>query len=335
MNSTKPQFLIVYGLLIAAMVFIASVVFPKACQEPQETVTVGIGTWAGFATGMVGMEQNLFNGLKVETKVLDDNAARHSAFQSGSIDIMISSIDVFAQEAAQGIKGDVFLITDESWGGDGIVAKKEITKPADLRGKKVAYARGTPSHYLIYKVLQSNGLSLDDIKHVQVDDPGRAGDAFLSGDVDAAVTWEPFLSKVAESGKGHVLATTKDYPEITVDVLIASPELAKDKETLRRFIEGWLKSVDYIQLHQDEAVTIMAKGLNLPAEDVQGMMMGLKFADRERNRYFFGSMQPKDTRIAKLLDEAGAYWKSVGIVKEPVAGASRVSPVACKYLTEK
>jgi len=302
---------------------------PNLDDQQAKTVRVGIGTWAGFGTGIVGMEQNLFDGLNVETKILDDNAARHSAFQSGSIDIMVSSIDVFAQEAAQGIKGKVFLITDESWGGDGIVAKKEIARLEDLRGKKVAYARGTPSHYFLYKVLQANGLTLGDIEHVRVDDPGRAGDVFLSGDADAAVTWEPFLTKVAESGKGHILATTKDYPGIIVDVLVASPKLAKDKETLLRFIEGWLKSVDYIKSHQSDAAAIMAKGLNLPTEDVQGMMMGLKFADRERNKYFFNSTDPKSTRIAKLLDEAGAYWKSVDIVKTPVAGDSRVSQVAC------
>lgn len=334
----KRTVLVVIILLVVIASVVGVVYFLRSTgQGPSRlpTVRVGIGTWAGFATGIVGMEKNLFEGLKVDTKVLDDNAARHSAFQSGAIDIMISSIDVFAQEAAQGIKGEIFLITDESWGGDGIVAKIEITKPEDLKGKKVAYARGTPSHYLLYKVLQSKGLSLNDIQQVQVDDPGRAGDAFLSGDVDAAVTWEPFLSKVAESAKGHILATTKDYPEIIIDVLIANPELAKDKETMRRFIEGWLKSVDYIKAHQDDATKIMAKGLNLPVGDVQGMMMGLKYADRERNIHFFNSPQPKDTLIARLLDEAGAYWKSVGIVQEPVDGTTGVSGVACGYFSGK
>ena len=304
-------------------------------EQHEEVIRIGIGTWAGFATGIVGMDQKLFEGLNLETKILDDNAARHSAFQSRSIDVMISSIDVFAQEAAQGIEGEVFLVTDESWGGDGIVAKKDIVDPRGLKGKTVAYARGTPSHYLIHKVLRGNGLSLDDVEHVQVDDPGRAGDVFLSGNVDAAVTWEPFLSKVAESGKGHILATTKDYPEITVDVLIASPKLAKDEKILRAFIEGWLKSVDFIKTHEDRAVAAMAKGLNLAAEDVQGMMMGLKFADRNRNKRFFNSSDPKATRIAELLDEAGSYWKSTGILKAPVTAASRVSTVACEYFSEK
>ena len=79
----------------------------------------------------------------------------------------------------------------------------------------------------------------------------------------------------------------------------------------------------------------MAKGLNIPVDDVKGMMAGLRLADRDRNTYFFNVMQPKSTRIAKLMDEAGAYWKSVDIVKEPADGALRVSPTACRYFNQK
>ncbi len=309
---------------------------PKQEEDTKnkKTIVLGIGTWAGFATGIVGMEKGFFANTNVETKILDNNAARHAAFQSGALNIMISSIDVFAQETAQGIPGKAFLVTDESWGGDGIVAKPEIKKPEDLRGKKVAYARGTPSHYLIHKVLQSNGMSLGDVEHVQVDNPGKAGDVFLSGKVDAAVTWEPFLSQVAESGKGHILVTTKDYPEVTIDLLIASDKLAANEKLLRDFMDGWLKSVDYIKENPEDAAKIMAKGLNLPVEDVQGMMAGLKFADKDRNKYFFSSAQPKDTHVAKLFNEAGAYWKSVDIVEKPVDGATRVSPLACRYFNQ-
>lgn len=325
LSNKKISIALFWGVLIMA-----------SCDRSyQNNINVGIGTWAGFATGIVGAEKGFFDKIKVETKILDDNAARHAALQSGALDVMISSIDVFAQEAAQGILGKAFLITDESWGGDGIVAKPEIKTLQDLRGKKVAYARGTPSHYLLFRVLEKIGLPLGDVGHVQVDDPGKAGDIYLSGSVDAAVTWEPFLTKIAESGKGHILATTKDYPEITVDLLIASDKLANDADQLRRFMDGWLKTVDYIKGNPDEAAKIIAKGLNLKVEDVQGMMQGLKLADRERNKYFFNSALPKDTRAVKLFNDAGAYWKTVDIVKEPVDGATRISDFSCKYFNNQ
>jgi len=192
-------------------------------QPKPVTIRIGIATWAGFGTGIVGMEKGFFPGIDVQTKTLDDARARQAAFVSGDLDIMISSVDLFAQEAAKGIQGKVFLVTDESRGGDGIVAKAEIKTIADLRGKKVAYAHGGPSDYLLFKALDKAGVKLSDVKRIQVDDPSRAGETFMSGDVDAAVTWEPFLSNATQSRKGHILATTKDYPEIIVDILVPRP----------------------------------------------------------------------------------------------------------------
>src|ERR1039458_1766913 len=68
---------------------------------------LGIATWPGFTSAMVGQAKGFFPGLNIENVVLDDPSARHAAFQGGQIDIMVSSADVFAQEVAQGIKGEI------------------------------------------------------------------------------------------------------------------------------------------------------------------------------------------------------------------------------------
>lgn len=327
-----------YIITIVAPFFIAFLLFGCEKNESMQSVStervkleIGIATWAGFGTGIVGMEKGYFPTIDLKTKTLDDARARQAAFVSGDIDIMISSVDLYAQESAKGIQGKMILVTDESQGGDGIVAKAEIKNVTDLRGKKVAYAHGGPSDYLLFKVLDDAGVKLEEVKRIAVDDPSRAGEVFLSGDVDAAVTWEPFLSNTAESGKGHILITTKEKPEIIVDILVASDKLANNEKLLRKFLDGWLKSVSFIKEQPDEAAGIMAKGLNLPIEDVQGMMAGLKFADRERNSYFFDAVPPARTRLGKLFNEAGAYWKSVDIVKNPIDGATQVSTTSARY----
>lgn len=321
---------VIISLLLFALLFVAGC--EKKSDGPPK-LSLGIATWAGFGTAMVGMEKGLFDNITVETRILDDSTARHSAFISGDIDIMISSVDLYAQEAAQQITGQLFLVSDESVGGDGIVATDDIKTIADLRGKKVAFNRGGPSDYLLYKALLDNGVGLDEIVQIEVDDPSRAGDAFLGGAVDAAVTWEPFLSQIVEAGKGHILLTTKDYPDIIVDILVASDKLAANEELLKRFMDGWLKSVDYIKAHPKEAAQIMSKGMNLPAEDVEGMMAGLRYADRARNAYFFDSTQPGQTRLASIFNDAGKYWREVKIIEKPVPAVGRISPTACKYFT--
>lgn len=317
------------------LLLFSAMLLTDGCSKSKSELTIGIATWAGFGTAMVGREIGFFDNITVETKILDDSNARHSAFISGSVDIMISSVDLYAQEAAQKITGQVFLVTDESMGGDGIVATDDIKTIADLKGKKIAFNRGGPSDYLLYKALTSVGIGLGEIEQIEVDDPSRAGDAFLGGAVDAAVTWEPFLSQVVESGKGHILLTTKDFPDIIVDILVANDKLAANEELLTRFMDGWFKSVDYIKTHPKEAAQIMSKGMNVPVEDVEGMMAGLRYSDRNRNKHFFSSLNPAQTSLAQIYNDASKYWKDVGIVEAPAPVSERISQIACKYFQNK
>jgi len=333
MSKTKVLLVSLAVLIIGSLVLYFAV-FQKTPEHPTK-ITVGIATWPGFASGIVGMEKGFFEGIELDHRILDDAPARHAAFQSGDIDIMISSLDVFAQEAAQGIKGKIFLITDESFGGDGIVAKSEIKTPEQLRGKKIAFALATPSHFLLYKVLEKHNLSPSDIQQVKVDDPGHAGQAFLGGSVDAAVTWEPFLTEVKEKGKGHILLTTHEYPGIIVDVLVASDKLLREPELLRRFIRGWLRSVEYIKKHPDESPKIIAKGLKIKSEDVEGMMAGLRFADQARNEDFFNAKNSSQTKLAKMMLEAANFWKSQGIIEKTIPAEDLISTVSTEYFSGK
>jgi NitT/TauT family transport system substrate-binding protein len=309
---------LIFFLSIAALVLLAAALAlfnSKKSKLARDTITIGVATWPGFASGMIGDEKGFFEGVEVQYRTIDDLPARDAAFRSGQIDLLSTSVDLWVQECAQGLKGKIVLVTDESAGGDGIVAKAEIKTSADLRGRKIAFARATPSHYLLFKVLQKAKLTPSDVEQVKMEDPGLAGQAFLGDKVDAAVTWEPFLTQVRESTKGHILATSKDFPETIVDVLVASPKLLGQRDLLKRFIRGWLKSVDYIKAHPDEAAQIIAKGLKVKTEDAQGMMAGLQFADSSRNSHFFGSSgNPEDSQLAKVIRDAGAFWKEQGII---------------------
>ncbi|MBI4244497.1 MAG: ABC transporter substrate-binding protein, partial [Planctomycetes bacterium] len=302
--------------------------------ESRKTIQFAIATWPGFATGFVGLEKGFFEDLPVKFLIMDDSQARHAAFQSDQVDIMISSADVFIQEYAQGIKGIIILVTDESFGGDGIVAKTEINKPSELLGKKIAFARATPSHFLLYKILEKAKINPDQIQAVVVDDPSYAGQAFLGGSVDAAVTWEPFLTQVKNSGKGHVLLTTLNYPGIIVDVLVAKESLAQDKETLNKIIRGWIKSVQYISEYQKESQNIIAQSLKILPEDAENMIAGLRFADLERNQQFLCS-ETDAPRLLSIIQDAGIFWQSQNIIKEVPNLTGLVSNSVCSAFSKQ
>lgn len=288
-------------------------------------ITIAAATWAGFGSGFVGVHEQYFPGMDVRYLIIDDINARHTAFTSAKANVLTTSLDTWVQEISQGIKGSPFLVTDESAGGDGIVAKKSIRSESDLKGKRVAFARATPSHYLLYKVLERNRLSPSDIQPYPTEDPTVAGQAFLGGAVDAAVTWEPFLTQVLDAGKGRVLVTSKDFPKTIVDVLVASPGLSAKEDLLQQFTEGWLHSVAYIRQNPHEAARIMAEGFRAKAEDMDGTMGGIHFVGVRRNKDFLCGSSPAASAIFR---DAGAFWVAQKII--PRTPEEALSQAVCR-----
>lgn len=117
-----------------------------------------------------------------------------------------------------------------------IVPKGSAVKSvAELKGKKIAVAKGSNANYLLVKVLEKGGLKFSDVEVIYLA-PADARAAFESGRVDAWSIWDPFLAaaehqlgaRVLADGKGVVAnhqfylssrAFADKYPEI-VNILI-------------------------------------------------------------------------------------------------------------------
>src|SRR5205823_6256730 len=124
-----------------------------------------------------------------------------------------------------------------------IVAKNSIQTVADLKGKTVAFQPGLPNHFLLLQVLQDAGLTYKDIKPVDMD-ADKAGAAFVAGALDAAVTWEPWLTKASQSGHGHILINTRQKPGVIVDALAFRDDvLSERKQAVAALVQAWFDAL--------------------------------------------------------------------------------------------
>jgi NitT/TauT family transport system substrate-binding protein len=277
---------------------------------------VGLNTWLGFGTGYIAKEKGFFGDLPVEFVIMEDWGIRQNAFISGQTQIDLSTVDTLAISSSKNMQGKVILITDESSGADGIVSKPEIKTAADLKGKKVAYTRATCSHFLLIEYLKQNGLTMNDISRVEVDDPGRAGEAFMSGSVDAAVTWEPSITQIVNTGKGVRLVTSKTFPHQIIDVAVTSPDmLANRKEDIQKFVNGWLKAIDFLKQNPKEANAIMAKNFKIAEKEIPDMAEGVAFADLAKNKDWL--LPPGKSKEEALFNAANQAWSEEKLVTTP------------------
>lgn len=135
-------------------------------------------------------------GYKVVFKEFQNGSAEMQALASGSIDYARIGDTSGVSALASGTNLTYVAAGGTKASGSGILVHKSsgISSVSDLKGKTIAYTKGTSSQYMILKILESAGLSQDDVNLVNLDQ-SVASVAYADGTVDAWVNWDPATSK--------------------------------------------------------------------------------------------------------------------------------------------
>jgi sulfonate transport system substrate-binding protein len=171
-------------------------------------------------------------GYAIEWREFSYGSPILEALNAGSIDIGHSGDApvIFAQAA--GIPFVYLAATDESPESAGVVVRKNspIQNFAELRGKTVAFAKGSSSHHLLAQLLDRSGLTFSDIKPAYLQPPDARA-AFESGSIDAWAIWDPFFAAAELEGDGRVIATGtgfnghREYYFARKEFVAAHPEI--------------------------------------------------------------------------------------------------------------
>jgi NitT/TauT family transport system substrate-binding protein len=277
----------------------------------QETkLAIGISGWTGFAPLVLARDAGIFkkHGLDVAIRKIPQKD-RHLALASGDIQCAATSTETWIVWNAAGIPATQFFKMDQGMGSDGIVARPGIETIADLKGKTVAAsAPGTNPHFTLSWILKKNGLSLKDINLVTLE-PSPAATAFVAGTakLDAAVTYEPYLSLVRKNPQaGKLIADSLRYP-IVFDSFGCTNQFMKDHPRVAKALtESYFDALDMIATDKVKAFTIMGADVKQTAEQFEASQSMLRWADREANvRFFGGELQAFNKEAAAVMLEAG------------------------------
>jgi len=292
-------------------------------------INMSFSTWIGYAPIVVGQKEGLFKkeGVKVSYTLIEDPVQRFAAFKARRLDGIASTVDTYARTAAKGVPSKVVLGLDASVGGDGIVAKKDISSVAQLKGEKVAVSEGSTSEWLLAYVLDKHGMSLDDVEKVDMTS-GDAGAAFAAGRVPVAVTWEPWLSRAESNPDGHVLASTKQgpYRTIIVDAVAFQPDFVTDHaDSVKAFLRGYDDAIKFIASNPSQAYPIIAKYIQGKVPDVKAQLATVRLLTIADNKKFFGTESAKGP-IYQTFDGAAKFWKRIGETSSTANASSVIDP---------
>jgi NitT/TauT family transport system substrate-binding protein len=306
------------GINLASLGLAASAlaeVFPSQADSQgssqADRFRIGVATWIGYGAVYVAKERGFFRGLDVEIQRSDDPNVLTAGMLRGDLDGYCTTLDNFVISAAGGLPGTIVYLFDESAGADGLVVRPEINSLADLRGKQVAAQAGFPSQFFLLYLMQRAGISSTEYKYINLD-ADKAGAAFVSGRLDAAVTWEPWLTEAREQGKGKLLVTSRDYPGLIVDALVVrSSEVKARPNVIRSLVTGLIDAVEFWKANSAEADAIIARSFSLKPEAVADMLKGVRYLDRDTNRVYLSP----DGRATEILSFASQIWRKANLIE--------------------
>src|SRR5205085_2744630 len=154
------------------------------------------------------------------------------------------------------------------------------------------------------------------------------------------VTWEPDLTLAvnARPNDAHVLISTAAATHIIADVLVARQQVIDSApETLAAFVAGWFEGIDEMQKNRAGTTAVVAKALKLTADDVDGMLSGLKLTAWPDNAWFFGLTSPAGTpsHYQNLFDAASTIWRSHSAIRKVAEARDRLEPKFVAALADK
>lgn len=297
----------VFKRVSAALGFSLAACLAAGGAQAQTKVNIGISGWTGFAPLVLAKEAGIFakNGLDVTIKKIPQKD-RHLAIASGDVQCAATTVETWLVWDAAGVKTKQIFQLDKSYGADGMVVRKDIASIKDLKGKTVAAsAPGTSPYFALAWMLKENGLSVKDVKVVNME-PGPAAQAFIAGQNDAALTYEPYLSTVREKpDAGKIIATTLDYPMV-MDTFGCTPAFLADEKAAAALTKSYFDALAMIKADQAKAYEIMGADVKQTGEQFGKSAGYLRWSDAEGNKAFFsGEWQAFNAKAADVLLEVG------------------------------
>lgn len=271
----------------------------KATPKEKAKVSMALLRLTSSAPLFIAMDKGFFaeESLEVEPQWFD--AAHPIAVSTASSKVDVGATGITASLFNMAASGQKLAIVadkgreQKGYSSSALIVttdnyNKGVTSLEALQGKRVGITqKGSTFHYMIGRMLETKGMSLDDVQLIPLGKLSAVMAALESKQIDAAILNEPNISKVQRAGYGKMVAQVGDLIPYQTSAVFYSPEFVKKEDVAVRFMKAYNKAVNYYYdaaiakkdaKKLDEVVTIVSKYVKAPVEDIK---LGLPYIDRD------------------------------------------------------
>ena len=221
--------------------------------------------WLSVLKGRGTLEKRLAPlGVKVSWTEFNAGPVQLEALNVGAIDFgdVGEAPPIFAQAAGAPLVYAGATVPRPALEAVIVPKTSAIQNVKDLKGKRIAYNKGSNVHYFLVKLLEKHGLKYSDVQSVFLA-PADARAAFEKGAVDAWIIWDPFLAAAQKTLDARTLADATGVVNNRAYYFTSRDFATRNAEVLRIALEE-LNNIDvWASKNKDAAAAELASVLGL------------------------------------------------------------------------
>jgi len=305
---------------LGVIVCVAWVLFALAgcMREPEPVLRIGTNVWIGSEPLYLARDLGRLDANSVQLVEYPSASEVLRAFRNEAIDGMVISLDELLALAADGLQPRIILIVDVSNGADVVVGRADMRSMHDLKGRSVAVESGALGAFVLSRALALSDMQTSEVNVVHLESNEQPG-AFEKGQVDAAVTFDPYRAQLLAAGAKTLFDSTQIPGEIVDLLAVRASVVDRHPKPIQALLSGWFAALDYMKREPADAAQRMGIRQQTSGEQFLQAQKGLHVPTREENLRMLGGPNPALTttgrRLMTLMVDAKLLRTSVDIEK--------------------
>ena len=263
--------------------------------------------------------EDLFRPLGVEIRWIDFQFGPPllEAINVGSVDFgyVGDSPPIFAQAGGARIRYVAAVKSEGNTQAIVVPQDSPIKTLADLKGKRIAFGKGSSAHNLLVAALEKAGLAWSDISPAPLA-PADATAAFAKGAVDAWSIWDPYLALAELNEHARVLAFDKDVHKPNAFYIAGTNFVEKYPSLVAKLNAVFASEGQWADAHHEEVAKAQAEATGVDIVAIR------RFVDRSNYR-----VVPVDDEVIKSQQAVADRFARFGLIPKPV----NVSDIVWKW----
>ncbi len=287
--------------ILSVLACVAFLLALSACmREPEAALRIGTNVWIGSEPLYLARDLGRLDPKAVQLVEYPSASEVLRAFRNEAIDGMVISLDELFELAADGLEPRIILVVDVSNGADVVVGRRGMKHMADLKGKSVAVESSALGAFVLSRALALNGMQPGDVNVVHLESNEQPS-AFEKGQVDGAVTFDPYRAQFLRAGANTLFDSTQIPGEIFDLVAVRATVIEKRPAAVRALLNGWFAALDYMQEKPGDAARRMGVRQQTTGEQFLETLKGLQIPSRDDNMRMLGGPAPELATAGRKL----------------------------------